>query len=341
MDTVKITYIGHACFKLSYGERSLVIDPYANGYVPGLADVAESADAVYCSHHHDDHGCTDAVEISGGEPNWTVEELTVPHDDAGGSLRGMNTIRIFSFGSLRIAHMGDIGRELNEDEAEKLSGLDCMMIPVGGYYTIDAAAARRIVERTRPKVVIPMHYRSECFGYDVISEVTDFTDGLDNVTFGGCEMVITGEMIPQVRVLWPARAPERLMDKAIAYHTAGYNCAQSVLAALGKYTGMEEKQALAVSCGFGGGLRSGEVCGAISGAVMALGICFPYDDCGDADSKARIAKLAKDCVARCSAACGAVTCRDLLAKEGGNRGCNRFIARCTNIAEKMIIENKE
>ncbi len=341
MDSVKITYIGHACFKLSFNGSSLIIDPYANDYVPGLANVAESADKVYCSHYHDDHGCESAVEISGGEANWSVEELEVPHDDADGAKRGMNTIRIFTFGSLRIAHLGDIGRELTEDEAEALSGLDCMMLPVGGYYTIDAAQAKAIVERTRPKVVIPMHYRGEYFGYDVISRVTDFTDGLENVTFGGCEMVVTEDMVPQVRVLWPERAPERLMDKAIGCHTAGYNCAQSVLAALGKYTGMDEKTALAVSCGFGGGLRSGEVCGAISGAVMALGLCFPYNDSTDAASKAKIAELAKSCVALCGKVCGGVTCRDLLESQGGNRGCNRFIAHCTNIAEKMIIENKE
>ena len=341
MDTVKITYIGHACFKLSYNGSSLVIDPYADGYVPGLANVDESADAVYCSHYHDDHGCEAVVKLLGGEAKWSVEEIVVPHDDAEGAKRGMNTIRIFTFGSLRIAHMGDIGRELSEEEIEKLSGLDCMMIPVGGFYTIDTAQATAIVQRTKPRVVIPMHYRSASFGYDVISKVTDFTDGLDNVTFGGCEMLITEDMIPQVRVLWPARAPERLMDKALGYHMNGYNCAQSVLAALGKYTGMDEKTALSVSCGFGGGLRSGEVCGAISGAVMALSLCFPYDDSSDLEAKAKIAELAKDCVEICGKACGAVTCRDLLESQGGNRGCNRFIAYCTNIAEMIIIDNKE
>ena len=55
----------------------------------------------------------------------------------------------------------------------------------------------------------------------------------------------------------------------------------------------------------------------------------------------KIAELAKDCVEICGKACGAVTCRNLLEKEGGNRGCNRFIARCTNVAEMIIIDNKE
>ena len=60
-------------------------------------------------------------------------------------------------------------------------------------------------------------------------------------------------------------------EKALALHAQGFNCAQCVLSALGDYTGMDEKTALAISAGFGGGVRCGEICGAVSGAVMALG----------------------------------------------------------------------
>ena len=80
-------------------------------------------------------------------------------------------------------------------------------------------------------------------------------------------------------------------DDALRLHSSGYNCAQSVLAALGSYTGLDEKTALAVSGGFGGGVRCGEICGAASGAVMALGLAFPYADGEDSEAKARIAKL--------------------------------------------------
>lgn len=128
-------------------------------------------------------------------------------------------------------------------------------------------------------------------------------------------------------------------EKAVSYHKSGFNCAQSVFAACGQYTGMDEKIALSVSCGFGGGLRSGEVCGAISGAVMALGMVFPYNESGDQAAKDKIAALAKQCVASCKEKCGAVTCRDLLALEG-KQGCNRFIKECAEIAEEMIKNNQ-
>lgn len=61
-------------------------------------------------------------------------------------------------------------------------------------------------------------------------------------------------------------------QRALDYHKSGYNCAQSVFAACCEYTGMDEKTALAISAGFGGGARSGELCGAVTGAIMAEGL---------------------------------------------------------------------
>jgi L-ascorbate metabolism protein UlaG (beta-lactamase superfamily) len=57
------------------------------------------------------------------------------------------------------------------------------MIPVGGYYTIDAAAAKRVADAVGAAVTIPMHYRGEGFGFDVIAPVTDFAALCDNVEY--------------------------------------------------------------------------------------------------------------------------------------------------------------
>ena len=64
-----------------------------------------------------------------------------------------------------------------------------------------------------------------------------------------------------------------IKDKAVMFHKEGKNCAQSVLLSLEKYTGLDSDLAVKISSGFGGGIKSGEVCGAISGAVMVLGLC--------------------------------------------------------------------
>ena len=68
-----------------------------------------------------------------------------------------------------------------------------------------------------------------------------------------------------------------IREEATKLHESGFNCAQSVLCACGKYTGLDDKTALALSAGFGGGARCGEICGALSGAIMVLGLTNPYN----------------------------------------------------------------
>ena len=125
-----------------------------------------------------------------------------------------------------------------------------------------------------------------------------------------------------------------IREKALYWHKKGYNCAQAVLAACSELTGLDEKTALAMSAGFGGGLRSGEVCGAISGAVMALGMAYPFTDGSDAEAKQKIAELAKQCVAAAAEKYSKVRCSELK----GNIDCNEIICFMAETAEKMIRE---
>ncbi len=121
-------------------------------------------------------------------------------------------------------------------------------------------------------------------------------------------------------------------QKALEYHQNGFNCAQSVFAACCEYTGMDEKTALAVSAGFGGGARSGELCGAITGAVMAEGLVFPFVDGQDVEAKEKIAAIAKQCVGLAREKYGFVRCADLK----GNINCNEIIAFMAETAEQII-----
>lgn len=127
-----------------------------------------------------------------------------------------------------------------------------------------------------------------------------------------------------------------LKEKALALHDRGYNCAQAVLAACKDYTGLDEKTALAVSAGFGGGLRSGEICGAISGAVMAIGMANPYNDCKNIAAKDKIALLARECVAAGKEKFGCVRCEEL---KGDKSNCPYYISEMTAIAVEMIKNN--
>ena len=172
---VKLTYHGHACFTLEYQGAKAVIAPYAWGMVPGQPDLHLTANAVYCSHGHADHNFTQAVTLEEGTPlPWSVTEFETPHDDCGGTKRGMNTVRIFDCGGIRVAHLGDLGSFPNETLEDALCGIDCMLIPVGGYYTINSQTACQIIRACRPKVSIPMHYRTDKSGFDEISHIDDF-----------------------------------------------------------------------------------------------------------------------------------------------------------------------
>lgn len=126
-------------------------------------------------------------------------------------------------------------------------------------------------------------------------------------------------------------------EVAAAYHSKGFNCAQSVLCACGKYTGLDEKTALAVSGGFGGGLRCGEVCGAISGAVMAAGLCFPYSDSENLEAKETIAALARELTGAFREKYGAVRCEEI---KVDTARCNEFIACMAALAEQ-VIQNRQ
>lgn len=170
---MQIIWLGHSCFKLASGGSSLVLDPYSNGVVPGLAALKIESDAVYCSHDHRDHGARDIIPLTGQPCALTVETIDCFHDDKQGALRGKNRIHIVSDGTVRVAHLGDLGHI--PAEIDHLRGIDALLTPVGGYYTIDADTANRLCGLIEPRVVIPMHYRLGGMGYPKLAELSSFT----------------------------------------------------------------------------------------------------------------------------------------------------------------------
>ena len=200
---MKITWIGHSCFKIESDGYTIITDPYEDGYVPGLKPLRESADMVLCSHEHGDHNARDLVEIRKGSVcPFTVETIDTWHDEVKGAKRGPNTIHIIEAEGIRLAHLGDLGCELEENQIRKLEKLDVCLIPVGGHFTIDGKQAADLVHRIQPKLVIPMHYRDDRagFGFDVISEADVFTKCMDSVvTLGECSL--STDRLPDARVV--------------------------------------------------------------------------------------------------------------------------------------------
>ena len=172
---LKLTWFGHACFGLEAEGYRIVLDPYEPDYVPGLGTVEVSANKVLCSHHHNDH-CWAGMPVLLNELPcpFTVQTMNVFHDDQMGSLRGLNTIHILEYDGIRVAHLGDLGHDLDDDEIEALGALDAVLIPIGGTYTLDCQQASDLADRLQVKAVIPMHYRRDDMGFDVLQTLQEF-----------------------------------------------------------------------------------------------------------------------------------------------------------------------
>jgi len=168
---MKIVWHGHSCFKIIAQKNkdtkvSIVIDPFSKEI--GLKLPKLEADILLITHDHSDHNNVKAVSgnpffITGpGEYDVKgvfVQGFSAFHDDASGKDRGQTTIYKIEAEDISICHLGDLGqKELSPDQVEKINGIDILMVPIGGKYTISAKDALKIMSQIEPKIIIPMHY---------------------------------------------------------------------------------------------------------------------------------------------------------------------------------------
>lgn len=177
-----IIHHGHSEFYLETenGFRILT-DPFDAHVGYPMKEVA--CDAVTVSHGHGDHSFVEKAQggiVIADEKGVThlssdVTALGIPsfHDECEGQKRGKNLIFVIEADGLRIAHLGDLGA-WDEALIEKIGYVDILLIPVGGFYTIDAASAAALYQRLKPRVVIPMHYKTAVNADWPIAKVESF-----------------------------------------------------------------------------------------------------------------------------------------------------------------------
>lgn len=208
---MKITWIGHACFRIEAEEGVIVTDPFAKEVPYAFPELL--ADVVTVSHDHHDHnaarrvgGRPAVVQSQGAHLVHGVHVMGIPsaHDDAGGAKRGDNLIFLFELEGLRVAHFGDLGTALTPGQAAELAGVDVALVPVGGHYTIDSVQAAALVKSLpSSRVVIPMHYRTERIADWPIAPVDEFLRTMDNVRhFEGSSVVVTRSTLPTTLEVW-------------------------------------------------------------------------------------------------------------------------------------------
>lgn len=141
-------------------------------------------------------------------------------------------------------------------------------------------------------------------------------------------------------------------EKALHYFHQGFNCAQSVFAAMADQVGMSETAALRFSSAFGAGLgRMRGTCGAFSGLCMVAGFC-KGNLTGNPDDKEVIFSLTRELAEAFKKEFGSLTCRELLhldtemensARPSERtssyyeaRPCERCVAFCASLAQKLL-----
>ena len=163
-----ITWLGHSCFRIKGSHATIITDPYSPdlGYSLGKP----TAHIVTVSHQHQGHsyvqGISGAPKPITGPGEYEIKGVLVIgvatfHDAERGRKRGNNTVYLIEVDEVLVCHLGDLGHALTAEQVEEIDKVDVLLLPVGGVSTIDAPVAAKVVRQLEPKVVIPMHYKTE------------------------------------------------------------------------------------------------------------------------------------------------------------------------------------
>jgi len=165
---MEISWLGHSCFIIKGGEKTVITDPYPPnlGYCLGKP----KADIVTLSHLHPGHSYTEGItdnpkQIKGpGEyeiGGAFITGMATFHDNETGKIKGKNTVYLIEMDGVTLCHLGDLGHRLTPKLAEELGIIDILFLPVGEISTIPIDIAIETVGQLNPHIVIPMHYKTD------------------------------------------------------------------------------------------------------------------------------------------------------------------------------------
>jgi len=166
---MEITWYGHSCFRLT--ERNyvtVVTDPFDNKIV-GYDALKLKAEIVTVSHDAPGHNNSAAVKgtthVLTGPGEFEIGGVfitAVQTDSAGRASKSKeivrNTIYVFDYDGITVAHLGDLQKIPTQNEVELLGTVNVALVPVGGGNSLNAAKAAEVVSMLEPNLVVPMHY---------------------------------------------------------------------------------------------------------------------------------------------------------------------------------------
>lgn len=185
---MRIIYHGHSEFSLIDGAGARILTDPCDPAV-GYGNNGAECDAVTVSHGHHDHNWTqkcpaDAIVVDKAGacsplPDVQVEMISCWHDGDMGARRGSNLLARVYMDGVTVLHCGDLGHVPDRKLLDEIGRVDVLMIPVGGFYTIDARQAAETVRLIGPRVVIPMHYKTQVNADWPIAALDEFLDEMN------------------------------------------------------------------------------------------------------------------------------------------------------------------
>lgn len=212
---MKLKYLAHAAFLITSDENiKILTDPYEPGGYDGAIGyqpINEAVDIITVSHNHADHDYiaphhknSKIVRRPGEYRHEDIQIIGFPtfHDENAGRERGENIIFIINIDGISILHLGDLGHMLSEDELTKIGNIDVLLIPVGGLFTIDADVANQVRLAIKPKICIPMHYKTKKLAFD-LAPVDNFIKKAKEVKIIQCsEIELNKSMLSDINEVW-------------------------------------------------------------------------------------------------------------------------------------------
>ena len=166
---MEITWYGHSCFRLAERKLATVVtDPFddAIGYNP----LKLKADIVTISHDASGHNNAKAVKgvshVITGPGEFEIGGVFIAAIQTNGhgkknSSEPRNTLYVFDYDGLNIAHLGDLTEVPSQTQVEALGAVNVALVPVGGGGGLNAAKAAEVISLLEPNIVIPMHYATK------------------------------------------------------------------------------------------------------------------------------------------------------------------------------------
>jgi len=160
--------LGLSCFRIRGSQAVVITDPFPPGL--GYTLGKQTADIVTVSHQHPSHSYDQGIgsehRLVKGPGEYEISGVLILgigayHDSVKGQSRGKNTLYLMEIDGVNVLHLGDLGHALNDEQAEEIGNVDILLLPVGGVNTINAAMAAEVIRKLEPKVVVPMHYKTE------------------------------------------------------------------------------------------------------------------------------------------------------------------------------------